>query len=393
MHCEAKFVIDDRFAPLREQLPYQAGHVFLNTSTLGLSPQIVLDTITDSLQNCEEKNSSGQHDDNWQTVKGLVADLLGCSAEEIAFTRNTTEGTNIVCNGLPFKPGDEIITSSHEHVGNIFAWLARAQRDDLKIKVFAPAPTAAETLARIESLLTAKTRALSIPHVSCANGQVLPVDAIGTWAQDRGLWYFVDGAQAVGMIPVNIASIGCHAYATSGHKWLLGPKGMGLLYIRADALDLIRPTSVGAYSNDGPFDLATGQLQFHPSAQRYEYGTQSGAFVAGLGAALKWLGDIGFDTIHRHDHALANKLRSGLQTLDIEILSPDEPESRSAIVTFKLANMPYAELQSFMMNNYRLRVRGIYEGGLNAIRVSPHLYNTAADVEQVLAAVEAAQKM
>ena len=195
------------------------------------------------------------------------------------------------------------------------------------------------------------------------------------------------------MIPVDVASIGCHAYATSGHKWLLGPKGTGLLYVREDALDLIRATYIGAYSNDGPFDLATGQFQFHPSAQRYEYGTLNGAFVAGLGAALTWLEGFGLDAIYHHDRALADLLRAGLEKLDVEILSPDEPESRSAIVTFRLDNMPYTKLESFKMKNYSLRVRGIYEGGLNAIRVSLHLYNTAADVERVLEAVEEAKTM
>ncbi len=386
-------MIDERFAPLRAQHPYGADLTFLNTSTLGLSPQVVVDTIVQSIRTFEGKNSSGQHDEHWLVVKGQAAELLGCSANEIAFTRNTTEGANIVCSGLPFSWGDEIITSSHEHAGNIFSWLGRAQRDGLHIKVFEPAPTTTETLTRIEALYTPQTRALSIPHVSCANGQVLPIQTIGAWARDRGLWYFVDGAQAVGMIPVDVASIGCHAYATSGHKWLLGPKGTGLLYVREDALDLIRATYIGAYSNDGPFDLATGQFQFHPSAQRYEYGTLNGAFVAGLGAALTWLEGFGLDAIYHHDRALADRLRTGLEKLDVEILSPDEPESRSAIVTFRLVNMPHTELQSFMMKNYSLRVRGIYEGGLNAIRVSLHLYNTAADVERVLEAVEEVKKM
>ena len=386
-------MIDPRFAQLRSQLPYAADLTFLNTSTLGLSPQIVIETIIQSIGDFEAKNSSGQHNENWQAVKLQAANLLGSTADEIAFTRNTTEGANVVCNGLPFDSGDEIITSSHEHVGNSFTWLGRAQRDNLAIKVFEPAPTAAETLARIEALYSRKTRALSIPHISCANGQVLPVEAIGAWAQDRNLWYFVDGAQAAGMIPIDIGAIGCHAYATSGHKWLLGPKGTGLLYVREDALDLIRATYIGAYSSESPFDLTTGQFQLYPSAQRYEYGTLNGAFVAGLGAAFTWLNDFGFDSIYRHDRALADLLCAGLKQLDAEILSPDEPKTRSAIVTFRLANMPYAELQSFMMKNYSLRVRGIYEGGLDAIRVSLHLYNTAADVERVLEAVEAAKKV
>ena len=382
-----------RFAEIQRHFTHQSDLAYLNTGALGLSPRAVLDEIKQALDECEEKGGPGQHDDRWTAVKTQAAHLLNCTASDIAFTRNTTEGANIVCNGLPFSSGDEIITTSHEHVGNTITWLARADRDNLAIKVFDPAPTTAESLARIEALHTPKTRALSIPHLSCASGQILPVEAIGAWAQDRGLWYFVDGSQALGMTPVDVRAIQCHAYATSGHKWLLGPKGTGFLYVREDALDLIRATSVGAYSNEGPFDLRTGAYQFHPSAQRYEYGTLNGPLIAGLGAAFTFLADLDLNHIHHHDLPLANQLREGLYQLDADVLSPDTPATRSAIITFRLPNLPYQELQSFMIQKHRLRVRGIYEGGLNAIRVSLHLYNTVEEVERVLEAVEAAKKM
>jgi selenocysteine lyase/cysteine desulfurase len=377
---------------VRSQFNYPTDLIYLNTGTLGLCPKSAIDAIKAAIDEGEANPGTHlQHDERWAQVKAQAARVVNATPGEIAFTRNTTEGANIVCNGLPFSPGDEIITTNHEHIGNILPWLARAKRDQLAIKVFDLAPSPEEILARIANLLTPNTRALSIPHVSCADGRVLPVQAIGAWARERDLWYFVDGAQAPGMVPVDIRAIDCHAYATSTHKWLLGPKGTGLLYVREDALDLISPTCVGAFSCADAVDPHAANFAFVPSAQRYEYGTLSGALIAGLGAAFTFLDDIGFDSIHSHDLTLANQFRDGLQKLDADILTPRP--THSAITTFRLPNIPYADLQSYLMNEHRIRVRGIYEAGLNAIRISPHLYNTAEEIDLTLKAIEAAKKL
>jgi L-cysteine/cystine lyase len=341
-----------------------------------------------------EKTGDGDHSaELWADTKKRTAQLLRCNADEIAFMRNTTEGSNIVCNGLPLKAGDEVITSSHEHVGNTITWLARQKRDGFVLKVFAPALEAAETLARIEALITPRTRALSITHVSCASGQLLPVEQIGQLAARHRLYYFVDGAQALGSVAIDVRAIGCHAYATSGHKWLLGPNGTGFLYVRQDALDLIEATHVGAYSNEGDFDMATGEFSLHPTGRRYEYGTVNTSLIVGLQAALHFFAHIGPENIYRHNQALAQKLLEGLRALDAEILTPEEASERSSIISFRLPAVPYAQLQSFLWQNYRLRLRGIYEGGLDALRTSLHLYNSFADVEKLLEGLEAAKAL
>jgi len=388
-------VIDDRFAPLRAQLPYQADLTFLNTSTLGLSPQVVVDTIVQSIRAFEGKNSSGQHDEHWLVVKGQAAELLGCLANEIAFTRNTTEGASIICNGLRLQRGDEVITSTHEHVGNIVSWLARQKRDGIVVKTFTPSTRSAqENVERIAALITPKTRALSISHVTCATGQILPVKTIGELAAAHGIWYFVDGAQAPGMLPVDVRDIGCHAYATSGHKWLLGPKGTGLLYVRRDALNTIDPTYGGGYSANGHWDMiSSGQFEWTSTAQRFEYGTVSAPLFAGLGASMQFLLDIGIDNIWRRNHALGAMLIKGLNELGAEVVSPQDKNEHSSIITFRLHNMPYGELQRFLTQHYQMRTRGIYEGGLDALRVSLHLYNSPAEVERVLEGVAAAKKL
>ncbi len=383
---------DDAFwNDVRAQFPLLRDRTYLNTATTGISPHSVLDAVKYHMEELEKTGDGGHSAELWKDTKERTAQLLGSSADEIAFMRNTTEGNNIVCNGLPLKAGDEVITSSHEHVGNTITWLARQKRDGIVLKVFAPALEEAETLTRIEALITPRTRALSVAHVSCASGQVLPVEQIGQLAARHGLYYFVDGAQALGSVPVDVRAIGCHAYATSGHKWLLGPNGTGFLYVRQDALDLIEATHVGAYSNGGDFDMATGEFSLHPTAQRYEYGTINTSLIVGLQEALRFFAQIGPENIYRHNQALAQKLWDGLHALDAEILTPEKASERSSIISFRLPGVPYGLLQSFLWDNYRLRLRGIYEGGLDALRISLHLYNSFADVEKMLEGVQAAK--
>ncbi len=379
---------------VREQFPLTRERIYLNTGGLGASPYVVIEAVKNKITELERVCETGHSEELWHDIKSKAGQILGCKPAELAYMRNATEGIAIVCNGLPLKRGDEVITTTHEHVGNTLSWLARQKRDGIIMKTFEPSTQSAqENLERMQKLLTKRTRAISIPHITTSTGQILPVKQIGEWAAANKLWYFIDGAQAAGMLPMNLHEIGCHAYAASGHKWLLGPKGTGLLYVREDALDLIESKYLGGYSNTGEFDMITGAFQFHPTAQRYEYGTVSTPLFTGLGAAMEFLLKIGMENIWRRDHAMAAALKEGLNRLGVEVNSPQNPEEHSAIITFTLKNMERGALQNFLAEKYKLRTRGIYEGGLSALRISLHLYNSFADVEKVLEGVQAASKM
>lgn len=385
---------DERFwSFVREQFPLTHERVYLNTGGLGASPYAVIDAVVAKINELERISETGHSEQLWASVKQKAGTLLGCDAAELAYTRNATEGINIVCNGLPLKRGDEVITTTHEHVGNAVPWLARQKRDGIVIKLFEPSTqSAAENLDRIERLLSKRTRVISVPHATTTTGQVLPVKEIAALAKAKNIWFFLDGAQTAGMLNFNLHEIGCDAYATSGHKWMLGPKGTGWLYVRKDMLDVIQALEVGAYS-DKSHDLQTGELTLHPTAQRYEYGTLNTPLFGGLGAAIDFLQKIGMENIWRRDAELSTAFLKGLQEISpVEILSPLNPTERSAMISFKMKNIDYLKLQSFLAEKYQLRTRGVGEGGVNALRISWHLYNSFEDVNRVLEGVkEAAQ--
>ncbi|MCX6145437.1 MAG: aminotransferase class V-fold PLP-dependent enzyme [Ignavibacteriales bacterium] len=375
---------------VRTQFPLTDERAYLNTGGLGASPYAVIDAVKAKMDELEKIAETGHSDELWKEVKTAAAQLLGCDATELAFTRNATEGINIVCNGLPLKRGDEMITTTHEHVGNTVPWLGLLKREGIVVKLFEPSTVSAqENVDRIEQLLTKKTRLISVPHATTTTGQILPIKVLSALAKPKGIWLFVDGAQTAGMFPFNLHELGCDAYATSGHKWMLGPKETGLLYVRKEMLDVIQPKIVGAYSA-AEFDLAKGTLDFVPSAQRYEYGTVSIPLRFGLGAAISFLQKIGMENIWKRDQSLSTRLFMGLKSIPyVSVLSPESSTERSALVTFKHEKIPFGDLQRHL-DTYKLRTRGVGEGGVNALRISTHLYNSHDEVDRALEAVKTA---
>jgi selenocysteine lyase/cysteine desulfurase len=222
---------------------------------------------------------------------------------------------------------------------------------------------------------------------------VLPVKEICTLAHGKGLWVVLDGAQAVGMCPTDVRDYGCDAYSTSGHKWLLGPKGTGLLYVRENMLDVIEPIMVGAYSDNG-FDLLKGNMSYHPTAQRYEYGTVSSPLMVGVGSAIDFLESIGLQNTWNRNRALSTCLVDGLSEMKgVDVLTPMRDSERGAMVSFKLRNVEISKLQSFLAEKCKLRTRGVGEANLNALRISTHIYNNFEEVGRVVEGVKAATNL
>jgi selenocysteine lyase/cysteine desulfurase len=170
---------------------------------------------------------------------------------------------------------------------------------------------------------------------------------------------------------------------------MLGPKETGFLYVRKEMLDIIQAKNVGAYSA-GEFDLVKATLAVVPTAQRYEYGTVSVPLRFGLGAAINFIQKIGIENVWKRDQSLSTRLFTGLNSIPyISVLSPANSTERSALVTFKHEKVQFGDLQRHL-DTYRLRTRGVGEGGVNALRISTHVYNTPDEVDRTLEAVKTA---
>src|SRR5690606_32072443 len=179
-------------------------------------------------------------------------------------------------------------------------------------------------LDRIQALITPRTKVIQVSHITAPTGIVFDCKQIAALAHSRNIWFHVDGAQSMGMIPVDMHDMDCDSYGTSGHKWLGAPHETGLLYIKEARLDEVTPSHIGAYSNQ---EYALPDVfTYNPTAVRYEYGTRSAASVVGVAAAADFQNQIGRDRIAAYGHYLAEMLQDGLRKIpNVTVLTPQDP--------------------------------------------------------------------
>ncbi len=393
-HARAKYILasdeqvpsdDEQFwSVVREQFPLKHDPLYLNNGTMGPSPFVVIDAVTTELG---EVDRSGRYG-GWEDARPKIARFVNALPEEISLTHNVTEGINVVACGLPLRRGDEVIMTTHEHAGNALPWLARARRDGVVIRVFTPALTKAETLSRINDLITPKTRGIAVPHITCTIGQVLPAKEICALAREKGLWVMLDGAHTPGMMPLDVKELGCDFFTSCGHKWMMGPKGTGFLYVRKEMVDVLEPYWVGGGVDKG-WDIRKGTLEYRTDAHRFDFATQSSALYVGLGAAVDFLYHIGMENVAARGRGLALHMRAELEKLGdrVEILTPSEEGGFGSVLGFRLRNYAFDKLQQYLLEKYRIITRMVPENGVNCNRISTHIYNSYAEVDRLIEAI------
>ncbi|HSA97360.1 MAG TPA: aminotransferase class V-fold PLP-dependent enzyme, partial [Acidobacteriota bacterium] len=269
---------------IRSEFILDPGWIYLNFGGLGSCPVPVLNALVEFTQAEERAPSAGHDEKPWQEVKAKLARLLGkaCRKEDIGLIGGATEGVNVIVNGLPLGKGDEVITSTHEHVAVHSALLNRMQRDGIAIRLFEPDKArAAGNVERIARLITPRTRLIIASHVTCTTGQLLPAREIAGLARSRNIWFALDGAQGPVCALCDIVEIGVDFYTCSTHKWVMGPKRTGFIYARQGMVETLRPQTVGGGSSVR-YDAAKGELVLKPTAERFESGTQNDALFYAL---------------------------------------------------------------------------------------------------------------
>lgn len=370
---------------VRAQYPLDPELHYMNTGGLGPASSPVLRVVTDSIHSHQDESDTGHP--LFHEARKVVADFFGVEPLECCFTRNATEGNSIIAAGLTLHEGDEVIFEDHAHPGGSFPWYNQHQRRGVVVKLFTPDPTSVEgNLQRIRNLITPRTKVIQISHVTAPTGIVLPAAEIAKLAHEHGLWFHIDGAQSAGMFPFSLRQVGCDSYATSGHKWLGAPHETGILFIRKERNNEVAPVCIGAYSGMLPF--LPGELTLVQDATRHEYGTRNAALVLGVAAAVEFHRSVGHDRIATHGRNLAWQLHQGLAKIpSVEVLSPTRPELRASIVTFRTPRVGYDEMFRKLWGDHHFRCRPVSEQKLDAVRVSTHLFNSAEECDNLLAAV------
>ena len=373
----------ERWQTVRDQFLLEPGYSYFNTGGLGPSPEPVVSAVDIACRELERHCETGHG--RRAAVHEQACRLFGCERDELAFTRNATESMNLVVRGLKLRAGDEIVMTTHEHPGGATPWFAVREETGIVIRTFEPGVGGGDTIDRLRQELTRRTRVVMVSHITCTHGLVLPVPKISELCRERGILCVIDGAQAVGQIPVDLHGLGCDFYVASGHKWLLAPKGSGLFYVRDEMLDSWKPSYVGAYSDAG-FDLTAGRFERLRPATASEYGTRNTALLLGFGAAFDFLNTVGLGTFVSRGRSLATRLREELAPLPgVDLLTPSGDGVSASILAFRMPESggnPW-DWCNLLRREHNMRLRPVGEAGLGAVRASTHVCNSEDEVDRL----------
>ncbi|WP_027420767.1 aminotransferase class V-fold PLP-dependent enzyme [Crocinitomix catalasitica] len=355
---------------------------YFNVASLGPSPRSVIDTICNTMRDLETICSHGHH--MTENTHLEIAKFLNVEANEIAITRNATEGMNIMAKMLRLKAGDEVILTKEEHVGGAAPWLALQENIGIKVVLVDMDYSGETNLKRITDKVTSKTKAIMFSHITCTTGMRLPVKEIAAFCRKNNIYSCVDGAQALGMFPIDLTDLDPDFYTASGHKWLLGPKGTGVLYIRTELIKKLKPVFTGAYTVSD-FDLQEMTFTNVFSAQREEYGTRNTSIILGIETAIEFISTIGIENVGRRGLEFATYFRQKIKDLEkVEILTPENPAFAASIITIRIAGVDNLELNMKISVDHGIRLRGIYENDINGIRISFCVFNTYKEVDNLV---------
>lgn len=371
---------------VKRQFPLDDNLIYMNAANVCPASRPVMDRHFEFLRDFHA-NPSFQNRDKYvplrEGLRAKIGKLFRVSADEIAITRNTSEGSNLIVRGIDLKPGDEIVLTAHNHPSNNDSWKVRARREGLVVKAVAvpvPAGSAADLLGSIERALTPRTRVIAVTHLTSTTGVLYPAREIADLARRRGIFMHLDGAQTFGALDVDLKEIGCDSYSTSAHKWGMGPLEAGILYVRADRIPQIWPSVVTA----GWADDLKGARKFEVFGQRDD------PRVVALEAAVDFLNLVGMADVEARVRALTTRAKTGLKNLGgVELKTNLEAGLSGGVVKFKLKNMPTKRAYDTLWEKHRMAIAMTASGDSEGLRWSPHVYNSAEEIDRAVAAVKA----
>jgi selenocysteine lyase/cysteine desulfurase len=320
-------------------------------------------------------------------VRRLAAQILNAADDEIAIINNTTHGITLVAEGFPWQAGDNVVTLENEFPSNLYPWMNLANRG-VEVRRL-PVTDGRVDLTQIADACDARTRLITVSWVGYALGWRLDVGKLVQMAHERNVLVFLDAIQGMGVFPLDVQATGVDFLAADGHKWMLGPEGAGIFYVRKEHLDTLRPIGVGWNSVVQGSDFANIDLTLRPNASRYEGGSQNMVGTIGLAASLRTLIDFGLtpqsSPIADRILELTDYACERLVAIGGHLASCRETDHRSGIVAFTPPIGDPVEVRRTCLEH---GVVLSYRGG--RLRISPHAYCNEGDIDRMISVLQKA---
>lgn len=384
-------------ARARHDTPGCSTVLHFNNAGAALMPQPVVDAVIGHVQRearlggyeaAAEAHAAVEH------VYDAAAVLLGCQRDEIACVENATRAWDMAFYAVPLGPGDRILTAMAEYASNYIAFLQVARKTGATIQVVPNDEHGQISIDALRQMLDERVKLIAITHVPTNAGLVNPAAAVGEVARQSGALYLLDACQSVGQMPINVEQIGCDMLSTTGRKYLRGPRGTGLLYVRRQVLERLEPPMLDLHAAEW---VARDRFTMRPDARRFENWETNYAGKIGLGVAIDYALAWGLDNIWQRITVLASSLRAGLTTLP-GVTVHDHGLIRCGIVSFTAAGRdPVAIQQALAQSKINVTISRRSSTLLDMearnltslVRASVHYYNSEDEVERFCAAIAA----
>ncbi|MDE4907159.1 aminotransferase class V-fold PLP-dependent enzyme [Methanogenium marinum] len=382
---------------IRKDFPILGDVVYLDNAATSFSPEPVIDAIIDFEHNYRANIGRGVHrltqisSQKYWHAHEKVATFIGGESGITVFTKNTTEGINMVAGGISWNQGDRIVTTILEHHSNLLPWRALSKKG-VFVDVIGLNSSYSPDLSELKKVICPQTKLVAVTYASNVLGVVTPVKEIAEICHENGVMLLVDGAQAVPHMPVNVTDISCDFFVFSGHK-MLGPTGTGVLWMKEASIE---PLFLGG----GMVESVTGE-GFTPESgyKKYEAGTPNISGGIALGVAADYLSGIGMDAVREYEETLTNRLIERLKKIPgVTVYSPGRPEDRIGVVSFNVEGFRPHGIAQELDENADIMVRsgyhccqplmeylGLKEG---TVRASIGLYNTMHEIDLLIASIE-----
>lgn len=361
--------------------PVNKDYIWLNNCGVTPAGTHIVDTVTAYLNDFSQKGyltETASYPKLRARIKTILSDLLGCNPDELALIHHTAEGMNIISHGLALSSSEEVILLENEYPSNVYPW-RHLEKKGVVLKSIPMAASPETLLEKLSQLITPKTKVVSVSAVHWCTGLPLPLERIGSLCLENGIDLVVDGAQGVGMQPINVNDFNISYMAFSAWKWLMGPLGMGVLYVSAQKLEEIDPVFIGTESVVNDEEYLPYKSELKPNADRFTYSSGNINDWVYFQAALEFLLQIGFEKVRERIFELSSYLAKGLKGIGYQTYLNQESCPPTGIVVCEKQGEEAAAIIEKLKTHHIVAAER-----LKRVRFSPHIYISPRQLDRVI---------
>jgi len=373
-------VLDE--AARRDAFPVCRSRIFVAHAGVTALPRAAADAVIGYTRECCENDQEfAEVLVRINQARRVCAEFIGAQPEEIALLGPTSLGLSLFANGLPWREGDEILCYAEDYPANVYPWMELARRG-VTVRYLQPEQPGEITPELVEAAITDRTRLAALASCNFLTGYRIDIDAIGRVLRRHGVLFSLDAIQTLGAAPLSVDQV--DFLSADAHKWMLGPMAIGIVFVRREHFELLRPTLIGAWNVRSPNYIAQPEIAFQATAQRYEPGVLNVAGIHGMRAALDLIAAAGIDRVYDRILALKRALTQPLLAAGFQFLGPLDGPAASGITTFHHPVRDAAALFRSLEQGKVVASLRFDRAGRQYIRLSPHFYNTLDEMARIV---------